>query len=280
MTDWSNPTVSSQLLFSTVRIETVDAAENPLAVGTSFVLAHTFPKRQSDLFLVSNKHVVEGAETGFIYFTSRGADRSPVIGKPFFVRLDNFELQWHGHPDPRVDVAVFPLSWELDVIKKAGVEPYLMELSSTMMISESEIERAEPFQPVLFVGYPNGLFDEVNYTPIFRQGTLATPLQFDFSGTPSFLIDASVFPGSSGSPVYSYSLSIKGSIIDVRLLGILSSVFTQSDEGKIVPVPAPTSTDAIVSFDQILDLGVVIKSSKILETLKDFGRKHGLIGAA
>lgn len=279
MADWGNPTLAQQLLFSTVRVETTDADEKPLAVGTSFVLAHEFPGRPIELFLITNKHVVSGAATGFIYFTPRAANGKPEIGKPFFVRVDDFELQWHGHPNPEVDVAVLPLSWQLDLSRKAGSDAYLMELSTSMLVSEAEIADADPFMPILFVGYPNGLFDKKNYTPILRQGTLATHLEFDFSGEPIFLIDASVFPGSSGSPVYSYSLSISGRIIDIRLLGIISSVFTQSDEGRIVPVPAPTAVNAVVRFDQILDLGVVVKSRMIAETLADFGRTRGLLGA-
>ena len=99
-----------------------------------------------------------------------------------------------------------------------------------------------------------------------------SPLGLDFCGDPVFLIDGSVFPGSSGSPVYSYDLSIKGQIIDIRLIGILSAVFTQADTGDIVIEPAPVRTRPVVAFRQIIDLGVVMQARLIREAIEDFGR--------
>ncbi len=259
-----------------MRIETLDAADNPLGVGTSFVLAHSFAGQAPTLFLISNRHVIEGGSTGFIYFTSKDSNGLPEVGKPFFIRVDGFDMQWHGHPNPDVDIAIFPLGWQLDLIRRGGKEAYLMELSTTMLASVTEIAESDAFMPVLFVGYPNGIFDTVNYTPIVRQGTLATPLEFDFDGRPTFLIDASVFPGSSGSPVYSYKLSIEGRIVDIRLLGVLSAVFTRQESGEIELIPAPTTVRPIVSFRQLLDLGVVMKAHLISETLADFASVHGL----
>lgn len=272
--NWENPSVAQQLLFATVRLETRNNADQPLSVGTSFVLAHEFVPGKRELFLVSNKHVIEGAQSAYLYFTRRAAHGGPAVGDTFFVRVDDFELQWHGHPELAADVAVYPLSWQLDLIERGGESPYLMQLSSSMLISREAADAADPFMPVLFVGYPNGLFDEKNYTPILRQATLATPLGLDFCGDPVFLIDGSVFPGSSGSPVYSYDLSIKGQIIDIRLLGILSAVFTQADTGEIVMQPAPVRTTPIVAFNQIIDLGVVMQARLIREAIEDFGRAH------
>ena len=270
--NWENPSVAQQLLFATVRLETRDASDQPLSVGTSFVLAHEFVPGKPELFLVSNKHVVDGAASALLYFTRRASHGGPSVGDTFFVRIDDFALQWHGHPDSNADVAVYPLGWQLDLIERGGETPYLMRLSSTMLISAEAADAADPFMPVVFVGYPNGLFDEKNYTPILRQATLATPLGLDFCGDPVFLIDGSVFPGSSGSPVYSYDLSIKGQIIDIRLIGILSAVFTQADTGDIVIEPAPVRTRPVVAFRQIIDLGVVMQARLIREAIEDFGR--------
>lgn len=275
MVSWTNPTVAQQLLFNTVRIETVDERGKPVGTGTSFVLNHRFPNGHEELFLVTNKHVVSGGFTGHIYFTMRKDDGSPHFGEPFFVRIDHFEKTWHGHPDRAVDVCVMPLSKQLEAIEKDGATPYLMRISSRVLADEDYVGSADAFMPILFVGYPNGLFDEVNFTPIVRQGTLATPLQLDFSGRPVFLIDASVFPGSSGSPVFAYDLSIKGHIIDVKLLGVIAEVFTQDASGRIELAPAPTAVEPIVRFEQIIDLGVVFKSHLIREALDSFGHKHG-----
>lgn len=56
---------------------------------------------------------------------------------------------------------------------------------------------------VLIIGYPHGYFDTVNLYPIVKSGIIATSLYHKYEGSPCFLIDAKLFPGSSGSLVIS-----------------------------------------------------------------------------
>src|SRR5690606_27633581 len=55
--------------------------------------------------------------------------------------------------------------------------------------------------PVTMVGYPTGLWDDVNNYPLLRKGSVATHPHIDFKGKKEFLIDIPLYPGSSGSPV-------------------------------------------------------------------------------
>lgn len=55
------------------------------------------------------------------------------------------------------------------------------------------------------IGYPNGLWDSQNNLPIIRRGITATSVKKDYNGKKEFLIDAAVFPGSSGSPVFIFN---------------------------------------------------------------------------
>ncbi len=56
------------------------------------------------------------------------------------------------------------------------------------------------------VGYPVGLWDSVNNMPILRRGSTATLLDWTYEGRQEFVIDAACFPGSSGSPVFKYTV--------------------------------------------------------------------------
>ncbi len=56
---------------------------------------------------------------------------------------------------------------------------------------------------VLVVGYPDGFYDEHNRFPIVKSGIVASRWGGWFDGEPYFLIDAKLFPGSSGSLVIS-----------------------------------------------------------------------------
>lgn len=261
---------SQKLLFCTVPLEMQDVNENLLGSGTSFVVSHYFPDHGEELFAVTNKHVVAGAWNGYFFFT-RDAGGLPQIGSPIVIRMDAFEPQFHGHPDEGVDICVLPLCWQIDMIP---TKPFLNPISTETFPTQEFIDSSDAVLPVLFVGYPNGLFDQSNYTPIVRTGMTATPVQLDFDGKRAFLIDASVFPGSSGSPVFAYSNAWDGGIAEAKFLGIVTSVMVQQDVGKFEAIPAPTQDHGFVEYQHMIDLGVVVKSELVVETIEDFWVHH------
>ena len=40
-----------------------------------------------------------------------------------------FHMQWHGHPSKDVDVAVMPVSWQLDLIARGGKKAFLRPIT-------------------------------------------------------------------------------------------------------------------------------------------------------
>jgi hypothetical protein len=127
-------------------------------------------------------------------------------------------------------------------------------------------------EEVVMVGYPNGLWDSVNNMPIFRRGITATHLGLDYDGKAEFLIDAACFPGSSGSPVILYNEGAyrgEGDVINfgrrLRLLGILRAGPLHTAEGDIVIMNVPTSPRPVALTPQMINLGIVIKASRLLE---------------
>ncbi|HKB58930.1 MAG TPA: serine protease [Gallionellaceae bacterium] len=263
------PTPFRQLLYTPIRIEAKDRYGSTSA-GTSFVFQDVASPSEHQLFLVSNKHVVAGAEEGYLYFPTEGSDGRPVKGKPFFVRNDMFWMQWHGHPDPDVDVAVMPLSWQLDMIARGGTKVFLRPIALDEVAGPSTLESLDVTAPVLFVGFPNGMFDEKHYLPIFRRGYVATAPDYDFNGEPVFLIDASVFPGSSGSPVFTVGDTSIGGTPSMKLLGVIAAVYTQPAGGEILWRASPTVQEPVPMVDQVIDLGRVFKARCIRETIASF----------
>lgn len=127
-------------------------------------------------------------------------------------------------------------------------------------------------EDITVVGYPDGIWDSINNIPITRRGITATPLQIDFEGTPRFLIDAAIYGGSSGSPVFvfnqgSYSIPGKGLYAGdrLKLVGVVYAVAQHTVTGdlRIVDIPAaktPITTTLIPN-----NLGVAIHSRKLLD---------------
>ena len=118
---------------------------------------------------------------------------------------------------------------------------YLVTINEDNIPSQTHIdEMITPIESITFIGYPNGIWDEINLLPVVRQGTTATAYYYDFQGEPKFLIDASVFPGSSGSPVFIYKFGSYtkrngnlhvGSLL--LFIGIIAEVYLIREEGLV-----------------------------------------------
>lgn len=267
------PTPTKQLLYTAVRIETT-LHGGGTGTGTSFVFQDNASPEGQQLFLVSNKHVIEGADTAYIFFTPKGSTGEPKLGKPFFIQSDIFSSQWHGHPDANIDIAVMPLSWQLSMFEKDGQFAHVRPVTPDDVADPAIFENLDVSAPVLFVGFPNGMFDERHYLPIVRRGYVATSPDLDFNGDPIFLIDASVFPGSSGSPVFTVGDSLIGGTPSLKFLGIISAVYTQQTDGRITWQPAPVNQVPVPVIDQMIDLGIVIKARCVRETITSYWRKN------
>lgn len=81
-------------------------------------------------------------------------------------------------------------------------QPFLIPITDEIFL---DIKKANDFflaQDVVMIGYPQGIYDDVNNKAVLRKGIISTPIKIDFKGKPEFLIDISCHKGSSGSPVF------------------------------------------------------------------------------
>lgn len=278
-------TMSEQLYFVTVRIETqsLDGSGNPFNdVGTAFILDYHINDNTNSLFLVTSKHLVQRAQKVAFFFT-RGKDGLPVIGEKYNIVLEGRGNQWFYHPDPNVDVAIMPIVPVLKEVDRLGWTIFYRSIPNgfSYTLQEGSIDAVEQ---IAFVGYPSGIFDSVNYLPVVRTGTTATPILVNYAGARQFLIDASVFPGSSGSPVFIMNRgghpTRQGELAAgdrLIFLGMLAAAYQRDEIGSIGTPSASAGDGTMVKTRQIIDLGIVIKADVILETIESFLKSKGLM---
>ena len=271
--------VTEALFFTTVKISTWNHAGLE-GSGTGFIFQLERDGQNYPL-LVTNKHVVDGSTKAAIRVHRSNGER-PALGDSVEVTLDapDWAAMWHGHPDPAVDITVAAFGPILNQLTKAGIQPFYRAISPRDIPSAKQIEDLDALEEVTFVGYPNGIWDAVNALPVLRRGTTASPLQVDFEGTPRFIIDASVFGGSSGSPVFiantgGYSEKNGNFTVGNRFyfLGVVAAVFQRTALNEIISVPIPTSTRPVAVQQEMLDLGIVFKSRTVMEAV-DHWHEH------
>jgi hypothetical protein len=262
--------IAEQLLFATVRIET------DTGVGTGFFFGIERNGQQYG-FLVTNKHVIKNTSTGRILFTI-SENKQPILGKTYWLNITHFGDWWYGHSDPDVDIAIAPIGGAIKTITDKGISVYHRFIHENLIPDAKQVEDFDAIEEIVFIGYPNDIWDNLNNLPVTRRGITATPLAVDFRGKKQFLIDGSVFPGSSGSPVFvlkigGYSTKAGDFVVGNNKLvfvGIVSSVFYRRAEGKIEMTEAPTAMVPIPVSQEMIDLGLVIKSSVLIETIEQF----------
>lgn len=151
-----------------------------------------------------------------------------------------------------------------------------------MLPTVDQLAQLDAIESVTFIGYPNGIWDSANLMPVARRGTTASPIAVDFEGTPRFVIDASVFGGSSGSPVFilnqgMYTDKRGNTVVASRVLfvGVVAAVFFRTELNQIVAVPVPTQTQPMAQQREMIDLGIVFKARTVVETIEAFIRSRG-----
>jgi S1-C subfamily serine protease len=260
--------LTKKLLFNTIRVDTVleDGSEGS---GTAFVVAHAHP-RGTHTFIVTNRHLVDGVRRGGLVFTQK-KNGQPALGVRFQLNIEDFPQAWFMHPDPEVDLAIIPMRPLEQAARDQGVELYYHVIDSRLAPDAAQLRALDALEEVLFVGYPSGVWDQVNLMPILRRRTTATPMALDFEGRPEFLIDAAVYPGSSGSPVFVYQPDpLRPSQSAGRkflFAGVVAAVFFREEANHLVPVPVPANNTSMVMGSEMIDLGLVIKAQAVIDVI-------------
>lgn len=263
--------ISEQLAYSTVRIE-VEYSDKKTGSGTGFFFK-LLDKGDSHIpVIVTNKHVVKNTIKGRFVLTLKDNNGVPIDKLHKTIEMNNFENRWIQHPDSLIDLCIMPIAPLLAEANKMGINFFYIALDKSLIPSDKEMLEYNYVEDILMVGYPIGISDQYNNLPVFRRGITATHPGNDYENKQEFMIDAACFPGSSGSPVILYNVPYytdkKGNTIfqkRVKLLGILYAGPQYTAEGSIVIKNVPTNNIPVVMSQIPTNLGLVIKSSKILD---------------
>lgn len=268
MNDYTSPI--EQLIHSTVRIEC--QTKEGTSTGSGYFFAFLVQENSDVPCIITNKHVISDANKGQFHLTVKGENGEPKLGEHFSIQFNNFEKLWIGHPDPNIDIAVFPLAPLLLQASQQGLDFYYVKLVKDIISTDALLNTLSTMEEIIMIGYPNGIWDYKHNLPIIRRGITATHPKLPLNGKPEFMIDAACFPGSSGSPVFLANIGSfvneKGNLCAgtrISLLGTLYAGPQHTTTGEIVVVDIPTTATPVSVSSIPNNLGLVIHAKKLLD---------------
>lgn len=262
-----NPTAAEQLLYTTIKLSTMKGGSE-YGSGTAFFYNINLGNDRLSTLLVTNKHVVDGADQ-VVAICHVAAGNSPVPSGELLQLVINLEPGGViMHPDPDVDICAIPISATMGEAQQAGKPIFFMAMSAESIPAEKDWANFDAIEEVIMIGCPRGIYDEANNLPIFRRGTTASALTKRYNGKDQFLVDMACFPGSSGSPVFilnrdGYLDREKNAFMMGQMrfffLGVLFAGPLFTNTGEVVLAQPPR-----VEVATMMHLGFVIRATELL----------------
>jgi hypothetical protein len=275
--------LTEELLFSTTRILASGPKRSGSGTGFFFQLHHPTDATKAVQAVITCGHVIKGARRGEFLIREARLENGVSVPSDDAVRWickEGFQDFWIFHPDPNVDLCAAPVSRLIDLRRQEGREPYVKGPTQRDIWPDAKLQMLRAVEDVLMVGYPNGLWDDVNYLPLVRRGITATHPAVDFCGRSQGVVDIAAFPGSSGSPIAIAEDGLvtmkNGSVAVGRryvLLGVLCAGPVITETGEIRIQHIPTSNVPVPVMQRLIHLGYYAKAKEVLVLMDELCRR-------
>ena len=248
----TEPSFEHGISYITARIAVEVRGSDNTSIGTGFFYHAPLEdgSNRSITLLISNKHVfLDSSAILTITLNERNTEGGPAYGTTKTFKQDNFSGIYFEHPDPEVDLAC---------VNASGIahnNAFYRNLDRNFL-DPIDYSKLVPSQTVIFVGYPDNRYDVVHNLPLVRSGSIASLPSVDFNGKGQIVIDAQVFQGSSGSPVFA---AYGGRYY---LLGVITQTMIRHSMLQTIP-----SNLVATGVQQILGLGIAIKQRHVKELI-------------
>jgi hypothetical protein len=221
-------------------------------------------KRQYEIYLITNRHVVQNRQIFVRLNPKQLSDQGQVFDIP---PIDSRSLPtWFTSQDPSVDIAGARINWK--ILLDRGIDVNFM----TSDTHAADIKKMDEIgvsagDGVFVLGFPMNLAGQQRNYVIVRPGAIARISDLLASAAPVFLIDSHVFPGNSGGPVVlePSALSIEGTKSNnvAYLIGVVKGFIAYVDTAI-----SPQTQRARVTFEENSGLAEVIPVDRINEAIK------------
>jgi S1-C subfamily serine protease len=236
-----------------------------LATGFLFGLNTGVKNEKGDLykvFLVTNRHVFINQKMVVLRFNLT-ASGSKTYNLPLMD--DKGDRLWLAHANEEVDVAAIQIN--VDVLKNDGIKHSFIPEEHTAFLETIKTEGITQGDSVFVLGFPMGIAGiEKNYA-IVKGGIISRLDDEIINSEHQFYIDANIFPGNSGGPVFSKPeiVSIGGTkaVNRAYLIGVVSGYIAYQEEA----ISKQTGETRVV-FVENSGIGRVVPMDFVRETVQ------------
>jgi S1-C subfamily serine protease len=246
----------------------LDAAGNQVFNSTGFLYGHPLIPNAAgqmtySVWLITNRHVFDGEPVAFLRFNPIATAPAKVF--PLVLKDQNGVLLWDRHPDPDVDLAAMSINY--DYLTQEGIRCAFFSGDQHVLRHPRAIEvGVGEGDGIFLLGFPLGAIGKERNYVVVRDGVIARIRDSLVGAEKTFLIDAGVFPGSSGGPVITRPevVAIQGTRANsnAELIGIVSAYVPYQDIAVSVQTQRPR-----VIFEENSGLGIVIPADRISDVI-------------
>lgn len=166
-------------------------------VGTGFIAAKAKDSLRVWLYLVTNRHIIEGQSAIWIRLHNEAQNTDDAIEVPL---IENGTVMYSVHPNRYVDIAAIHLNGRYLINNNFSIG--YIDIDNNAMSSEELRENGVSEGNLAYMlGYPMGLVNVNSKSPICRMGCIARMSKEQIAESNNILMDIQNFPGNSGSPV-------------------------------------------------------------------------------
>jgi S1-C subfamily serine protease len=223
------------------------------------------------VFLVTNKHVLEGKKLIYVRVNPAANDKE-AFGYELPLIDTNQKHLWSGHSDKNVDVAVISINYK-KLVDDAMQVSFFADDNHTYNVSDMKKEEFTEGDFCYALGFPMGLVGKKRNTVIVRAGVISRIRDSLDQPKNPFLVDSVVFPGNSGGPLVNKPelVAIEGtkSTTHGKLIGVVASYIPYLDVADSRQTGRPRAV-----FEENSGLTNVFTVNTIDSSIKNYERER------
>lgn len=235
--------------------------------GTGFFLDGKEGAFGGCCLFISCKHVFYNDEKNFVEWEPKTyyAPIHRMIDGQISNGIVNFALEYKNcHPLGPLDLVAFVVSSDYltvfgdsnaDLFKQTWFKKFPRSMIQSTLLMQPKVS---VFTPLAIIGYPFGLYDNVNQLPIPRMGIVASPISVDWRDTNSVGIHStSCYFGDSGAPIIAITKSSEYILLGVHDAGFdndFNDLEQHAEQEPYVPLPVGTYIKAYAMLVELDNL--------------------------